>query len=295
MIDPFPEAAANDGDENDPVAILFQLLVTLLMPLFLTGPATSIDIARARLAASAALDGYKALTIPELISVAQIISFSISALGSLALSMMDDISTTMLLQLRGNANALSRSEMAHQRTLDRSRQQKAQAREKRLAAMQEQARQQQQARDAEAHGLTQEAIAASVAEAQKMAAEAKAKLQPQPPAPAPSVPPTVPTATTPAAKRLTPSIAANPAASIPLPQRPMTPAEDHQRKLAWGTAMATVAAEFAAAASTSPEEQRLNELRAAALSTVACQLLGDAAPPPAEPHIAPPAEPPDNT
>ena len=290
MTDPSPEPAANDDDQNNPVAILFHLIVTLLTPLFLTGTGANLDIPRARLAAIAALDGYKALTIPELISVAQIIGFGMSALGSLAVSMMDDLSTAILLQLRVNATALSRSEASHQKTLDRLRHHTAQALEKRRVAIQEKARQPRRAHQAQAeaqtNSLTPEAIAANVAAAQKLAAQAQAGMRAAPP-PLPQMPqPRQPRPPSLAA------IAANPDASVHLPSRPMTPAEDQQRKIAWGTAMATVAAEFAAAPATSPEERRLNELRAAALSSVACQLLGDAAMPQAEAKIAPTAKPP---
>ncbi len=275
------------------------------MPLFLTGPTGKLDIARARLAASATLDGYQAMSIPELLSVAQIISFSLASLGSLALSMLDDISTSMLLRLRGNANALSRSEQAHQKVLDQSRRQTAESQAKREQALQDEATRQQQRRDAEKYGFTDEAIAANVAEVQKMAADAQARLHAQPPevAPAKSTVPVPaakaaavsPAAPRPPAKSVTPSVAADPAAAIRLPQRPMTPAEDHQRKVSWGAAMAAVAAEFAGDTAASPQERRLNAIRAHALSSVARQLLGDATTPPAGPHTFLPAEPPDAT
>jgi hypothetical protein len=95
--------------------ILINLIVTLLAPMFLG--ATGGDIGMARMAAEETVRAYCARDHADLIAVAQIIAFGLAALGSLSLSMADDISLSMTLRLRSNANALSRSSEQVRRSL----------------------------------------------------------------------------------------------------------------------------------------------------------------------------------
>jgi hypothetical protein len=91
----------------NPSDILQSLLVTLLAPMFFALCAG--DIAIARMAALETINGYRARSHVDLILIAQIIGFGLAALGSLSLSMADDISVSLTLRLRGNANACNRS------------------------------------------------------------------------------------------------------------------------------------------------------------------------------------------
>ena len=99
--------------------ILLNLVVIFLAPVFLS--ASNGDITLARLAAIETVKSYRAHSHADLLAVAQIVAFGFATLGSLCLSMADDISLTMVLRLRGNANALSRSAEAHRRRLEQSR------------------------------------------------------------------------------------------------------------------------------------------------------------------------------
>jgi hypothetical protein len=98
-----------------PADILLNLIVTLLAPMFLC--ASDGDIRFARMAAIETINGYRAQNHAGLIAVAQIVAFGLAALGSLSLSMADDISVSMTLRLRGNANALNRSAEQNRRAL----------------------------------------------------------------------------------------------------------------------------------------------------------------------------------
>ena len=99
--------------------ILLNLVVIFLTPIFLS--AADGDIILARLAAIETIKSYRAQSQADLLTVAQIVAFGFATLGSLCLSMADDISLTMVLRLRGNANALSRSAETHRRRLEQSR------------------------------------------------------------------------------------------------------------------------------------------------------------------------------
>jgi hypothetical protein len=107
------------GPETDPpltlAEILMNLIVILLAPMFLS--ATGGDISFARMAALETVNGYRSQNQTDLLSIAQIIAFGLAALGSLSLSMADDLSLTMTLRLRGNANALNRSAEHSRRAL----------------------------------------------------------------------------------------------------------------------------------------------------------------------------------
>ena len=87
--------------------ILLNLIVTLLAPMFLQ--AAGGDAGLAQQAALGTINEYRAQNRVALLAVAQIIAFSLAAIGSLCQSMQDGVSPTLALRLRGNANALNRS------------------------------------------------------------------------------------------------------------------------------------------------------------------------------------------
>jgi hypothetical protein len=105
------EAAPDAGTGRDipihPTDILIALIVACLAPMFLG--ASGGDVGFARMAAMETLNAYRARNQADLLAVAQIVGFGLAVLGSLSLSMAEDISLTMTLRLRGNANALHRS------------------------------------------------------------------------------------------------------------------------------------------------------------------------------------------
>ncbi|MEA2773627.1 MAG: hypothetical protein QOD93_6589 [Acetobacteraceae bacterium] len=98
--------------------ILMNLIVALLAPMFLG--VTGGDIDFARMAAVETVNAYRARNRADLIAIAQIIAFGLAALGSLSLSMADDITVSMALRLRGNANACNRSAEQNRRALAKS-------------------------------------------------------------------------------------------------------------------------------------------------------------------------------
>jgi hypothetical protein len=102
-----------------PVDVLMCLLATLLAPMFVC--ATAGDIVLARMAAIETINDYRARNHADLIAVAQIIGYGLAALGSLSLSMADDISLSMTLRLRSNANACTRSAELNRRAIRQSR------------------------------------------------------------------------------------------------------------------------------------------------------------------------------
>jgi hypothetical protein len=100
---------------EDPAAILMTLIIAFLAPMFLG--VSGGNIALARMAAIETITAYRARNHADLIAVAQIIAFGLAALGSLSLSLADDMSVSMALRLRGNANACNRSAEQNRRTL----------------------------------------------------------------------------------------------------------------------------------------------------------------------------------
>jgi hypothetical protein len=98
-----------------PVDVLLHVIATFLAPMFLT--ASGGDIAFARMAALETVNAYRVRGPADLIPIAQMIAFGLAALGSLSLSMADDLSLGMTLRLRGNANACDRSAERNRRAL----------------------------------------------------------------------------------------------------------------------------------------------------------------------------------
>ena len=234
---PSPEAAPAEAPPLNPADILLNLIITLLAPMFLV--VSGGDILFARMAALQTVDAYCARNEADLITIAQIIGFGLAALGSLSLSMADDLSVSMTLRLRANANACNRSAEQNRRALKESRPGTS------VPAIIP------PASTADLNGGFDEAeVLASVAAAQKRATEAKSNLQDaapvaeQAPVPAP-----------------VPAIAA-----------PMIVELQHQAM--WAAAAADVAAELTADLSTlPPAERRAAMIRAAALSGCANDLL----------------------
>jgi hypothetical protein len=94
------------------------LIVTCLAPMFF--PVCGGDINHARVVAIETVNAYRIESRADLIVVARIIAFSLAALGCLNLSMADDVSASMTLRLRGNANALHRAAERNRQGLTKS-------------------------------------------------------------------------------------------------------------------------------------------------------------------------------
>ena len=110
---PGPDVPLNPSD------VLMNLIVAFLAPMFLG--AGGGDIGFARTAAIETVNAYQARNHADLVAIAQVIAFGLAVLGSLSLSMADDLSLSMILRLRGNANALDRSAERSRRALRESR------------------------------------------------------------------------------------------------------------------------------------------------------------------------------
>jgi hypothetical protein len=104
-----------ESPPHHPTNALISLIVTLLLPTFLG--VTAGDIALARMAAIETINDYRARNNADLIAIAQIIACGLAALGSLSLSMDDEISLSMALRLRSSAVALNRSAEQNRRAL----------------------------------------------------------------------------------------------------------------------------------------------------------------------------------
>jgi len=116
---PRPAAATGSDIPGRPAGLLMNLIVAFLAPMFIS--VSGGDINYARMAAIETVNAYRARNHADLIAIAQIVAFGLAALGSLSLSMADDISLSMTLRLRGNANALNRSAEQNRRALTASR------------------------------------------------------------------------------------------------------------------------------------------------------------------------------
>ena len=201
-----------DDPPTYPGDILLSLIVALLAPMFLT--ASGSDINLARLAAFETVNAYRARSQADLITIAQIVGCGLAALGSLGLSMADDLSVSMVLRLRGNAVALNRS-------IDQNR--------RALAAS-------QAAKPITPPDPVYEAkVQANVTAAQKLTAEAMATLrkpEPRPAAIAPQAAPG-PTRTAPGPRRATSRPAQPAPAAIETPQPPTPQSPSASGKSCW--------------------------------------------------------------
>jgi hypothetical protein len=217
--------------------IFLTLVVILLAPMFLGVCAG--DVALARAAALETITDYRAQNRASLLAVAQIIACGLAALGSLSLSMEDDISLSMTLRLRGNAVALNRSAEQNRRALKQGLEDTAQPApmtETGMAAL-------------DGQNINEDEIIAGVIATQKRVAEAQNRLWP-------------------ASAQPDPLPAAAPPADVPVTE------EQRRDQAMWASAMADVASEFTASlARLPPAERRAASLQAAALTNASNALL----------------------
>ena len=237
-----------------PDANLVNLILALLTPMFLWS--TAGDIRLAHTAAAQTLSAYRVANHLSLWTAAKVIAFDIATLSSLSLSMYEDVSMSMALRLRGNANSLDRSGERNRHALEQAN------------------------RTAEA-GETEDSVEAAIAEAQRMVSEAKARIRAAAqaaeaqPDPAPIAEPAAEATRAPASE---PPSAAVPSAAVP---SAAVPSAAQQRRSAWADAMAVVAEELTAELKDLPPAERWKEMaRIEALTIAAADLASGAAPPP---------------
>jgi hypothetical protein len=90
-----------------------EVILSFLTPLMLAGGITDTTIGR--LAAQEAIEASKT---GSLLTIAQVVAFAMTSLDNLRLSAPADLSLTLKLRLRGNANALNQSTQRTAATLD---------------------------------------------------------------------------------------------------------------------------------------------------------------------------------
>jgi hypothetical protein len=282
MTDSNAQIAAPPGfaAPGDPAGILMRFIIACLTPMFLG--VSGGDVAMARMAAEGTVAAYAARNQADLIVIAQIIAFGLAAIGSLSLSMADDLSIAMALRLRGNAIGLNRAAEQNRRALRESQsvaqaQASAPAIPAPPAAAPGDAAQSSAAAPGDAAHY-EAMVRADVAAARKATAEAYQRLQ----IPRPAADPAFVSAPAPIH---TPAPIPAPAAAIEPPAIPSAPAPqpaaadapvmtDEYRQALWAAAMSDVAAEFAAELETMNPQDRANAARSAAiLSTCAQDLL----------------------
>jgi hypothetical protein len=273
------------------IPTLLTLIVAILAPMFLG--ITAGDIGLARAVALETMNAHRTENRADLLAVAQIIAYGLAALGSLSLSMADDISLSMALRLRNNASALTRSAEKHRAALVRDHcdgwtdDQPAFPMTSATGMV------------GEKENFSEAAVVAALEATRKLAAETQARmaaaeqLRVQS---APSTPPPAPIATTvtapvtaPVAAPVAAPAAAPAAAPVTAPiSAPMTPpvsAEERRNQMAWANAMINVAGDYTASLPNLPPLQHKTvSLRVAALVTTANDLLAGA-PMPALPRL----------
>jgi hypothetical protein len=245
------EAMAASNLSVSPSDILLHLIITLLAPTFLV--ASGGDIYFARVAALDTVNAYRARDHADLIAIAQIIACGLTGLGSLSLSMADDISLSMTLRLRGNAVALSRVAEQNRRTLRESRPGTAPLADMRQAG--------------EPEDFDEAVVVANVAAMQQRTAETLGRMQAEASASCP-----------------TPALIPTPVPIEPSAFAASVTAPEQQIQAMWASAMTDVAGEFTASLPHLPPAQRKTAtIRAAALSSTANTLISGTAPP----HLKP--------
>jgi hypothetical protein len=218
-----------------PTDILLTLLAALLAPMFLT--TTNGDVTVARLAAIETINDYRAQNRASLLAVAQIVAFGLCALGCLSLSMADDLSLSMTLRLRSNANSLNRSAEQNRRALNTASRPENPAQVP--AAPPETMTQ-------EDHRLEAEAIAA-IATARQTVTEAEARIRPQ----------------------QTPV--------VQTPSFTILSKEEQQNRAMWAAAIADVAGEFTAELpNLAPAERKLTSRKIATMGSSITAILSGA-------------------
>jgi len=114
-------------DPEIPTDMLVNLIITLLAPLFRLR--SDSEIRFARMAATETVNAYRIDTQADLITVAQIVAFGLSALRALSLAMTEEIGLTMQVRMHSNANTMSKISESLRRSLakdQRDRDQQAQ-------------------------------------------------------------------------------------------------------------------------------------------------------------------------
>jgi DNA-directed RNA polymerase specialized sigma24 family protein len=244
---PEPESKSepDSGADIYPADILFNLVVAFLAPIFLT--ASRGDIFFARMAAIKTVNGYGFRHKADLVTIAQIIGFGLAALGSLSLSLADDIPISMALRLRGNATACNRAAEQHRRALRQSQDSAPQA-----------ATPPPVASDPENDEFNEATVIANVAAAQKRVTQTVPQTHDAAAAPLPIAPPP--------------------------PAAPASAPIDQQWRAMWAAGMAEVAGEYTASlAGLPPAQRKAATLRAAALSSSANALMSGVTVPPLKP------------
>ena len=232
--------------------ILLNLILIFLAPMFLT--AAGGDIAYARIAAAETVRSYRAQAHCDLLAIAQVIAFGLAALGSLGLSMADDLSLSMILRLRGNAQSSHRAGEKSRQAVLSSRHDPAPAAN----------------RDKQDEGIEEAKVLAAVAETRKRATEA-AEAQRQRNKPQPSPEPPAPAA-----------VATPTATNIAKPHPPQQMPDD----IEWANAAMDVAAEITAQLpSLAPDQRQAAINRVASLTSMANRMLEDDPPPQLRPGM----------
>ena len=237
---------------TEPTDLLMEFVLSLLVPFLTTGSLT--DPALARRAAAETIAAYKAAGQDQLVTIAQLVAFALASLDNLRLSMPQDLSLSMKLKLRGNANTLNRASQHATATLDRQR------------------------RDITPPERDETEILASLEAAKTVVQQALAAHPPRhpghPPATAGQPQPNRRRRRT-ARKAATPhpAVAAANGSNIP-------PATDRHIDLAWASAMTDVAAEYTAELPhLTPAQRQTHLARIGALSEISTMLgRGDAPP-----------------
>ena len=258
-----PNQAAPGGDiPIHPSDILLNVVVSLLAPMFMAAAGNQAHLAR--MAAIEAVNAYRARTSADLIAVAHIVSFGLAAVSALGLAMADNLSLSMTLRLRGNANALSRVAERNRRALKESHADQAVPRQATTASTD----------DPAPDPAYEQAVTAEVAATRQLVAQAQAKMtanltEAEPAAALASIPGPIPApipAPAPAAVTAQTPVPATPCAAT-------TPTEQ-QLQAKWAEAMADVAGEFTASLPHLPKIERLAaSRRAALLSSCATHLV----------------------
>jgi len=112
-----PEGPAPSAAEGAPASPLMMFVLAALSSMM----APTLDLQLARLAAREAIDACRAQGQHELVTIGQIVGFAVAALDTLRLSMPEDLSLSMKLRLRGNANGLNQSSCSCARILEKAR------------------------------------------------------------------------------------------------------------------------------------------------------------------------------
>ena len=256
---PRTDTAADLG--LDPGSILLNLVVTFLAPMFL--PASGGNLGFARQAALHTVQDYQIEAHADLVTVAQIIAFGLAALGSLSLSMADNLSLSMTLRLRANANACNRSAAQNRQALRGS--------EPRVMTQ------------AGETALDEAAVLASVAAAQAATLQALPPASPASPIPIDPAPVGAATIGAPMVGTRVNQPAPHPVqppAAVPPPPldttapRAASAISDSERQSMWAASAARIAAELAAQLpDLPPTERRAATIKAAMLSSCAQNLL----------------------